>query len=321
MTSWLWMTRCTSTRCSWIWCTGKSISVGHRRTCWIRWVSSPIFFQIFGTVLVLGHHLLDSALLSKVWHCFDKDSRIEAPSLRRTHQFSYAHFCRGQIAIILADHHENCRSYSRFIHECSFCTNEHEIHLVLRNISAHRLWHFTMIVITFAFFLCHTHFAILRSSLHSLTSTCLVGNPLWSTSNLGTLRFATPHALAPQASSLLLDVTPILHFKHVVRSLPIPWKPQRLSQRLSSSVTVSFSGLNHRESEDWRLFFVQVHADTDIFVRSGSCPLVRHLDMVGWGASSCTHIKPVGWKTESVSEWKRVDSHVHVSGHLCQNEK
>ena len=61
------------------------------------------------------------------------------------------------------------------------------------------------------------------------------GNPLWSTSNLGTLRFATPHALAPQASSLLLDVTPILHFKHVVRSLPIPWKPQLLS----SSVTVS----------------------------------------------------------------------------------
>ena len=31
-----------------------------------------------------------------------------------------AHFCRGQVAIVLADHHENCRFRSRFIHECPF---------------------------------------------------------------------------------------------------------------------------------------------------------------------------------------------------------
>ena len=95
------------------------------------------------------------------------------------------------------------------------------------------------------------NFAIFSSwsSLHTLTSTCLVGNPLSSTPTLGTLRSASPHSLAPQASSLLLDVTPIRHFAHVVRSLSIPWKPQRLSQRLSSSVSVSFSGLNHRGSE------------------------------------------------------------------------
>ena len=47
------------------------------------------------------------------------------------------HFCRGQIAIVLANHHENCRSRSRFIDECSFCTNEHEIHLDTRKVSVH----------------------------------------------------------------------------------------------------------------------------------------------------------------------------------------
>ena len=38
----------------------------------------------------------------------------------------------------------------------------------------------------------------------------------------------------------LADATPIRHFVHVFRSLSIPWKPQRLSQRLSSSVSVFF---------------------------------------------------------------------------------
>ena len=55
----------------------------------------------------------------------------------------------------------------------------------------------------------------------------------------------------------------------------------------------------------------------DILVRSGSCHLARHLCMVGCRASSCTHILSFGWETESVSEWTRVVSHVHVSGHLC----
>ena len=59
------------------------------------------------------------------------------------------------------------------------------------------------------------------------------------------LMVASPHSLAPQASSLLLDVTPIRHFVDVVRSLTMPWKSQRLPQQLSSSVSVSFSGLEH----------------------------------------------------------------------------
>ena len=46
------------------------------------------------------------------------------------------------------------------------------------------------------------------------------------------------------------------------------------------------------------------------------CHLVRHL-YIFFGASSCTHVKPGGWETGSVSEWKRVVSHLHVSGHLC----
>ena len=78
-----------------------------------------------------------------------------------------------------------------------------------------------------------------RSSLHTLTSTPHEASSLLSTPSLGTLRFSSPHSLAPQASSLLLDVTPIRHFVHVVRSLTTPWKSQRLPQRLSSSVSVS----------------------------------------------------------------------------------
>ena len=65
-----------------------------------------------------------------------------------------------------------------------------------------------------------------RPSLHTLTSTLHGASPLLSTPTLGTLRFASPHSLALQASSLLLGVTPILHFKHVVRSLTMPWKFQ-----------------------------------------------------------------------------------------------
>ena len=95
------------------------------------------------------------------------------------------------------------------------------------------------------------NFAIFSSwsPLRTLTSTCLVENQLSSTPTLGTLRFASPHSLAPQASSLLLDVTLMRHFVHVVRSLSMPWKPQRLPQQLFLSVSVSFSGPNHRGSE------------------------------------------------------------------------
>ena len=78
-----------------------------------------------------------------------------------------------------------------------------------------------------------------RSSLHTLTSTHHEASSLLSTPSLGTLRFSSPHSLAPQASSLLLYVTPIRHFVHVVRSLTMPWQSQRLPERLSSSVSVS----------------------------------------------------------------------------------
>ena len=46
--------------------------------------------------------------------------------------------------------------------------------------------------------------------------------------------------------------------------------------------------------------------------RPRCCHPERHLFMVGCCASSCTH-----QAIESVSEWKRVVSHHHVSGHLC----
>ena len=71
------------------------------------------------------------------------------------------------------------------------------------------------------------------------TSTHHEASPLLSTPSLGTLLFASPHSLAPQASSLLLDATSIRHFVHIVPSLSMPWKSQRLPQRLSSSESVS----------------------------------------------------------------------------------
>ena len=55
-------------------------------------------------------------------------------------------------------------------------------------------------------------------------------------------------------------------------------------------------------------------------MRSGCRHPCGHLHMVDCRASSSTHIKPFGWETESVSEWKRVVIHVSlvlVSGHLC----
>ena len=65
---------------------------------------------------------------------------------------------------------------------------------------------------------------LLAVSLHTLTSTLHEASPLSSTPSLGTLRFASLHSLAPQASSFLLDVTPIRHFVDVDRSLSMPWK-------------------------------------------------------------------------------------------------
>ena len=65
------------------------------------------------------------------------------------------------------------------------------------------------------------------------------GESLLSTPTLGTLRFALPHSLALQASSLLLDVTPIRHLVHAIRSLSTPWKSQRLPQRFFSFASVS----------------------------------------------------------------------------------
>ena len=90
-----------------------------------------------------------------------------------------------------------------------------------------------------------------RPSLHTLTSTLHGASPLLSTPTLGTLRFASPHSLALQASSLLLGVTPIRHFVHVVRSLTMPWKSQWLSQRFSTSVSVSL--LQDWSTEDLKL--------------------------------------------------------------------
>ena len=87
-----------------------------RRTCTLRAIST-----------MLGS---PSVLISTLSYVLKNRSTISTPysSVFRTH------YCRGQIAIVLADHHENSRSRSRFIHECSFCTNEHEVHLDPHNV-------------------------------------------------------------------------------------------------------------------------------------------------------------------------------------------
>ena len=158
------MTLCTSTRCSSICCTGKSISVGQfssKSAELTRQLSSPRYFQRISSMRVTRFLFPPSQNPSDV--AFKLSFLIVSPS----------------------------------------------------------------------------NFAISssRSSLHALTSTPHEACPLLSTLTLGTLRFASPHSLAPQASSLLLVATSIRHFVHVVRSLSMPWKSQRLRQRLPSSVT------------------------------------------------------------------------------------
>ena len=116
-----------------------------------------------------------------------------------------------------------------------------------------------------------TNFAISssRPSLHTLTSTLHEASPLSSTPTLGTLRFASPHLLALQDSLLFLDVTQIRHLVHVIRSLPTPWKSQRLP-RLFSSVSVSLcSSSNSSLSPSMHALFNCTHPSPELhLVRS-----------------------------------------------------
>ena len=115
-----------------------------------------------------------------------------------------------------------------------------------------------------------------RSSLHTLTSTLQEASSLLSKPSLGTLRFASPHSLAPHASSILLDVTPIRHLVDVDRSLSMPQKSQRLSQRLSSSVSVSFF----------------LNSSTEDLLTSVLHPTDSSLSSSMHAVSNCTHPHP-----------------------------
>ena len=78
--------------------------------------------------------------------------------LHAVHICLRTHFCRGQVAVIFANHHETCRFRSWCIHECPLCDNEHEIHLSSGNVTVLRLWRFPVMEVTLSFRR-HTHLA------------------------------------------------------------------------------------------------------------------------------------------------------------------
>ena len=209
--SWEWVTLCTSTRCSWIWCTGTSISVGHWRTCWTQ-------------LGLLIDFLFKSAELARQLSASRYSAHIS--SVRVTRFLFPPSQNPSDVAFKLLTMLTFLNTVSFLIVSPSnfaISSSRPSLHTYWPQLASwgihcrrRRLWKLCGL---------RHHTRLLLRLLHFFL--------MWRR----------------HVTSLLLDVG---------RSLSMPWKSQRLAQQLSSSVSVSFSGLKHWGSEPWRLFFIQL---------------------------------------------------------------